>query len=79
MTDTNPVFFFRSNARRMAPPTLRLSCEKSVWSGFKPQRVVSCGLLLATSTMTFAPSSPMSFRSKLVNEGGGVVSGAADS
>ena len=51
----------------MASPTWRPYREKSasVWSGLKPQRVVICDLPLATSTMMLAPSSPMSFRSKL--------------
>ena len=64
---TSTEFCFRSNVSRMASPTLRPLYEKSasVWSGLTPQRVVSCGLPLATSTTTLAPSSPMSFRSKL--------------
>jgi hypothetical protein len=36
-----------------------------VWSGFKPHRVVSCGLPVAASTMQFAPCSPSLFLSRL--------------
>ena len=60
-------FFFKSKASRMASPTTRPSREKSawVWSGFRPHRVVSCGLPIAASTMQFAPCSPRLFRSRL--------------
>ena len=64
---TRTEFCLRSYASSMASPTLRPWPEKSasVWSDLKPQSVVSCGLPCATSIMAFAPSSPMSFRSKL--------------
>ena len=60
-------FFFRSKASRMASPTPSPLREKSawVWSGFRPHRVMSCGLPIAASTMQFAPCSPRLFRSRL--------------
>jgi hypothetical protein len=64
---TSTEFFRRSKASKMASPAFKCWFRKlrSVSSGLMPQRVVSCGLSLATSTMARAPSSPMLFRSKL--------------
>ena len=67
LSETKTEFCFRSYARSMASPTLspRLLKLASVWSDLIPQSVVSWDLPCATSSMVFAPSSPMLFRSKL--------------